>query len=96
MEEEYRKIVNELLGLPEDAEIEFKEVTDGVVKNLMICKRLDRIADVLEDINSALIGMGRDIEVLGECVGYALPRQGYVQGEGYNFLRIGGNVDTGI
>ena len=29
MKEEYRKIVNELLGLPEDAEIEFKGVTNG-------------------------------------------------------------------
>lgn len=61
MKEEYRKIVNELLELPEDAEIEFKGVTDAAVTNLMICKRLDRIADSLERINESL-------EALVECV----------------------------
>lgn len=59
-------------------------------------EQLKRIADVLEDINGALINMSGDIEALGNCVGYAPPRLGYVQGEGYNFLRIGGSVDTGI
>lgn len=56
----------------------------------------DRIADVLEDINGTLISMSGDIEALGECVGYVPPRQGYVQSEGYSFLRIGGSVDTGV
>lgn len=94
MKEEYRKIVNELLGLPEDAEINFEGTTDTAVTNLMICKRLDRIAGVLEDINSALIGMGGDIEALGDCVGVIPPR--YTQGMGYKFLRIGGSVDTEV
>lgn len=94
MKEEYRKIVNELLGLPEDAEINFEGATDTAVTNLMICKRLDRIADVLEDINSALIGMGGDIEALGDCVGIAPAR--YVGGREHRFLRIGGSVDTGV
>ena len=62
----------------------------------MELKRLDRIADVLEDINGALINMGGDIEALGECAGYVPPRQGYVKTEGYRFLRIGGIVDTGV
>lgn len=94
MKEEYRKTVNELLGLPEDAEIDFKGCTDTAVTNLMICKRLDRIADVLEDINSALIGMGGDIEALGDCVGVIPAR--YTQGIDVHFLRIGGSVDSGI
>ena len=92
MKEEYRKTVNELLGLPEDAEIDFKGCTDTAVTNLMICKRLDRIADVLEDINGALIGMSGDIEALGDCIGTAPPR--YVGSHEYKFLRIGGSVDT--
>lgn len=93
MKEEYRTIVNELLGLPEDAEINFEGATDTAVTNLMICKRLDRIADVLEDINGTLIGMGGDIEALGECVETAPPR--YVGGREHHFLRIGGSVDSG-
>lgn len=92
MKEEYRKTVNELLGLPEDAEIDFKGCTDTAVTNLMICKRLDRIADVLEDINGALIGMSGDIEALGDCVG-TIPAR-YTQGLDVRFLRIGGSVDT--
>ncbi len=94
MKEEYRKIVNELLGLPEDTEINFEGVTDAAVTNLMICKRLDRVADILEDINGTLIGMGGDIEALGDCVGVIPPR--YTQGMEYKFLRIGGSVDTGV
>ena len=94
MKEEYRKIVNELLGLPEDSEINFEGATDTAVTNLMICKRLDRIADVLEDINGALISMGGDIEALGDCVD-AIPAR-YAQGIDVHFLRIGGSVDTGI
>ena len=96
MKEEYRKIANELLGLPEDAEINFKGCTDTAVTNLMICKRLDRIADVLEDINSTLIGVSGSVEELEKCVAVQpARRRGYVNAEGFHFLRIGGSVDTG-
>ena len=54
----------------------------------------DRIADVLEDINGALISMGGDIEALGDCVG-TIPAR-YTQGIDVHFLRIGGSVDTGV
>lgn len=53
---------------------------------------LERIASVLEDINSTLISMSVPIEQLSECVGYAPPR--HYQKQGYNFLRIAGQVDT--
>lgn len=56
--------------------------------------QLKRIADVLEDINGALIGMGGDIEALGDCVGVIPAR--VTQGIDAHFLRIGGSVDTGI
>ena len=54
---------------------------------------LERIASVLEDINSTLISMSAPVEQLAECVGYAPPR--HYQKQGYNFLRIAGQVDTG-
>lgn len=60
----------------------------------MQIEQLKRIADVLEDINGTLIGMGGDIEALGDCVG-AIPSR-YAQGIDVHFLRIGGSVDTGI
>ena len=47
-------------------------------------EQLRRIADSLEHMDGILTG----------CVGYVPPRQGYVQTEGYNFLRIGGSVDA--
>ena len=61
----------------------------------MQIEQLKRIANVLEDINGALISMVVRIVALGECVGYVPPRQGYVKTEGYKFLRVGGSVDTG-
>lgn len=57
-------------------------------------EQLKRIVDVLEDINGTLISMSGDIESLGGCVGYAPSR--HKAGQGTNFLRIGGSVDTGI
>lgn len=65
--------------------------SDKVLK-LMEIERLDRIASVLEDINSTLISMSAPVEQLAECVGYAPPR--HYQKQGYNFLRIAGQVDT--
>ena len=60
----------------------------------MQIEQLKRIADVLEDINSALIRMGGDIEALSDCVGVIPAR--YTQGIDVHFLRIGGSVDTGV
>lgn len=60
----------------------------------MQIEQLKRIADVLEDINGALISMGGDIEALGDCVG-TIPAR-YTQGIDVHFLRIGGSVDTGV
>ncbi len=60
----------------------------------MQIEQLKRIADVLEDINGTLISMSADIESVSNCVGYAPSR--YKEGQGTNFLRIGGSVDTGI
>ena len=60
----------------------------------MQIEQLTRIADVLEDINGTLIGMGGDIEALGDCVDVIPAR--YTQGIDVHFLRIGGSVDTEV
>lgn len=86
MTEEYRKII--------DAFCEVAGDDDSFALEVMKIEQLKRIADVLEDINGALIGMGGDIEALGECVGVIPPR--YAQGMEYKFLRIGGSVDTEV
>ena len=59
----------------------------------MQIEQLKRIADVLEDINSALIDMSAPIKSLAECVG-TIPAR-YTQGIDVHFLRIGGSVDSG-
>ena len=101
MKEEFRKMLSELVG--KELEFDgFKEEfeKDGLPSNFVLraiqAAQLKRIADVLEDINGTLISMSADVEVLGECVGYEPPRQGYVQSKGRHFLRIGGSVDTGV
>lgn len=99
MNEEFRKMLSELVGEEIDS-INFKEdfekngLSYDFVVSAIQAAHLKRIADVLEDINGALIGMGGDIEALGECVGYAPSR--HKAGQGTNFLRIGGSVDTGV
>lgn len=59
----------------------------------MQIEQLKRIADVLEDINSALIDMSAPIESLAECVDIAPARYG---GREYAFFHIGGSVDAGV
>lgn len=86
MTEEYRKII--------DAFCEVAGDDDSFALEVMKIEQLKRIADVLEDINGALISMGGDIEALGDCVGVIPPR--YPQGMEYKFLRIGGSVDTDV
>lgn len=54
MREEYRKTINELLNLPEETEADLNGIPVTAVTNLMLCKRLDRIADILEGIDQDL------------------------------------------
>lgn len=99
MKEEFRKMLSELVG--EELEFDgFKEEfeKEGLPHDLVFraiqAAQLKRIADVLEDINGTLISMSADIESVSNCVGYAPSR--YKEGQGTNFLRIAGSVDTGI
>lgn len=89
-EEEFRRMyknyIDEMCCIP--------GVDENMRVELMKIQRLDRIADVLEDINGTLIGMSGDIENLGDCVGIIPAR--YPQSVDYKFLRIGGSVDSGI
>ena len=99
MKEEFRKMLSELVGEEIDS-INFKEdfeengLSYDFVVSAIQAAQLKRIADVLEDINCTLIGMGGDIEALGDCVGVIPPR--YTQGMEYKILRIGGSVDTEV
>lgn len=81
----YKQYIDEMCCVP--------GVDENMRVELMKIQRLDRIADVLEDINGALISMGGDIEALGDCVG-TIPAR-YTQGIDVHFLRIGGGVDSG-
>lgn len=79
-------------------------MSDEVVALLVIASRIENMSEALEkrmaDLGGKLDKIADSLEhidgLLAGCVGYVPPRQGYVQGEGYNFLRIGGSVDTGI
>lgn len=54
MREEYRKTINELLNLPEETEADLNGIPVTAVTNLMLCKRLDRIVDILEGMDQEL------------------------------------------
>lgn len=85
MTEKYREIIDEFCEVAGD--------DDSFALEVMKIEQLKRIADVLEDINGALISMGGDIEALSDCVGMIPER--YTRGKNFHFLRIGGSVDTG-
>lgn len=87
MSNKYLEIEKEIRG---DENGPFITAEQGL--RIVEIERLDRIASALEDINSTLISMSAPIEQLSECVGYAPPR--HYQKQGYNFLRIAGQVDT--
>ena len=93
MNEEYRKAICELLGLPEDSEIELKNTTGAAATNLMICKRLDRIADNLEGINAHLNELEDIMNLFVKCVRYIPSR--YEGVEGTFSILISGSVDVG-
>lgn len=83
----YDDLVEEFTETPgEDSEaIEFMKI-----------KRLDRIADALEGIETrldALEELQDTAEQLRECIGYEGPARYAPPGaKGFNFLRIGGSV----
>lgn len=85
MTEKYREIIDEFCEVAGD--------DDSFALEVMKIEQLKRIADVLEDINGALISMGGDIEALSDCVGM-IPGTVHT-GKDFHFLRIGGSVDTG-
>lgn len=78
------ELVDEFIDTPgEDLEaIEFMEI-----------KRLDRIANALEDIASKLDALDEIQEDLDNCIGYIPPsRYAPPEAKGCNFFRIGGSV----
>ena len=74
---------------------EFAEVPgkDMEAIEFMKIKRLDRIADALENIASKLDALDEIQEDLDSCIGYIPPARYAPPGaKGCNFFRIGGNV----
>ena len=90
----------QFFGAEEDAAVdilkeldaEYDHMEPAIQIEVAKLAQLKRIADVLEDINSALIDMSAPIEALSECVDTTPPRY---DGREYSFLRVGGSVDTG-
>lgn len=62
MTEKYREIIDEFCEVAGD--------DDSFALEVMKIEQLKRIADVLGDINGALISMGGDIEALSGLCGY--------------------------
>ena len=60
MTKKYREIIDEFCEVAGD--------NDSFALEVMKIEQLKRIADVLEDINGALISMGGDIEAKGKSV----------------------------
>lgn len=90
MSKEMKEMLSRLLGddvdvIPDFDILEDKETRDFIF-SVIQTKQLKRIADVLEDMNAAVIEMSADINTLSECVGYAPPK--YKGEEGYKYLRV--------
>ena len=54
MKDEYERMVYEILGLPGDPEMTYKSASDCLVVGLMLCKRLDKIANSLDKLYNCL------------------------------------------
>lgn len=61
MKQEYEETVKEMLGATSNTEI---RMPDSAVVGLMLCKRLDRIADALESIQQS----AETMEALSDCI----------------------------
>lgn len=64
MKQEYEETVNEMLGATSNTEI---RMPDSAVVGLMLCKRLDRIADALESIQKSAETL-ETLESLSDCI----------------------------
>lgn len=68
MNEEFRKMLSELVGV--ECGIDFKAaferegLDNDFITRLMLCKQLKQIADVLDDMNGTLIRMEGSVELL--------------------------------
>lgn len=75
MRREYEEAINEMLGLLSDSETTFGDMTDKTVVGLMLCRRLDRIADSLDRL-AALSDCitesqsGKQLCIVGSVVNY--------------------------
>ncbi len=88
LKQEYEQAVIALMNLNEGEEFEVN-ITDRTIAGLMMCKRLDRIGDALEDISS------RIAEACDRLQGVEETLDSCVCDNGNNhFLCITGNIST--
>lgn len=66
-------------------------MTIGQVQVLL--SETEKMNNTLDRIEDALSGINESLKNLSKCVGYIPPNR--FMKEGYHFLRIGGDVDTG-
>lgn len=66
-------------------------MTEGQAQVLL--NEAEKMNNTLERIEDALSDISESLEALSKCVGYVPPNR--FMKEGYCFLRIGGDVDTG-
>lgn len=59
----------------------------------VLLNEAEKVNNTLERIEDALSGINESLETLSKCVGCVPPNR--FMKEGYCFLRIGGDVDTG-
>lgn len=98
--EEYSKALSSLIE--KDVNVDFKQcfekdgIENSLIIGIVIASKLDKIADVLEGIETrldALEELQDTAEQLRECIGYERPARYASPGsKGFNFLRIGGTV----
>lgn len=100
------EIIEELVGYPIDMQLkeafEKNGIDNQIIVTCMLCKKLDRLVDVLENINKEVSSINCDIcglenslnslSELSECVAYIPPT--YHQKEGYYVFRVAGQIDT--
>lgn len=93
MNEEFSKVLSELVGSPVD--MNFRQsfekggIDDSIILAIMQNKRLDRIADALEDISSRLAEACDRLQGIEETLGSCVCHNGRS-----HFLCITGNVST--
>lgn len=95
LKQEYEQAVITLMNLQESEDFEVN-ITDRTIAGLMLCKRLDRIADAIEAANDTMDSISSslsEISISLDSLDKTLSGCTYTNGKN-DFLCITGNVTT--